>query len=222
MNGGLLKKAVQSVNRALGNVLPWSSFGPDYKVENGIRTWRNFRWGDGESPAEISAINYHLYRALEEAAPDEQCNLAVELGCGYGRITPWLTTFSNRTIGVDYNREMIAYGDNYYPEVEFLRGVGQSLPLESGSSDLVVTRAVLQHIPPSDILVVGNELNRILSDEGRFILIERYAGRVEGHVWGRDERDYERILDSPELVKMYDASSPVQESNKMVMVFDKK
>src|SRR3954468_9875031 len=77
-------------------------------------------------------------------------DLAVEIGCGLGRICKALTERFDRVVGVDISPEMLRRAREHVPEpsVEFMLGDGVSLAgIETGAADLVLSFTVFQHIP---------------------------------------------------------------------------
>lgn len=95
--------------------------------------------------------------ALDQApVQPEGRALAVEIGCGLGRITLALADRFERVVGFDISPEMIRRGRELVtdPRVELRETDGASLPgLADGCADLVVSFTVFQHIPSVPVIV---------------------------------------------------------------------
>lgn len=96
--------------------------------------------------------------------------LAVEIGCGLGRICRALAERFDRVVGVDISPAMLDQARELVtdPKVEFRLGDGVSLDvLETASADLVLSFTVFQHIPSvSVILDYLTEAGRVLKPGG--------------------------------------------------------
>lgn len=171
-----------------------------------IYTWDdNFDWGHA-SPPETSANNYYVYKSLQHYL-DATYGRALEVGCGWGNVTSWVSEFADETCGLDPNRDALSKGDEHYPHIEFARGVGQSLPYGDGAFDLVLTVTVLQHVSPADITAVADEITRVLSDDGTLLIHEEFdaeAGRSDSFY----PRARERYRDLFSPLSVADAPEP--------------
>jgi SAM-dependent methyltransferase len=81
--------------------------------------------------------------------------LAVEIGCGMGRICLALTERFDKVVGYDISAEMLRQAEEVVTgrPVELRLTDGATLPgLEDRSADLVVTFTVFQHIPDVDVI----------------------------------------------------------------------
>lgn len=194
----------------------------NWKHDRGVVTWNSFNWGDGSTPAQISAINYHMVQALRDDLGGLDVDTAIEIGCGYGRVTPWLSEFAETVIGVDPNREMGSYVQDFHPDVEFVPAAGQQLPFPNDYTDIVFTRSCLQHIPPGEIEIVCSEISRVASPNATILLCEK--GRGDGdweHIWVRGPDTYAKLLDGFELVesRMRETPAKTRVHNRVRMMF---
>ena len=111
--------------------------------------------------------------ALDEApvVPGHR-RLAVEIGCGLGRICLALSERFDGVIGYDISEEMLAQARPLVADrpVELRHTDGAGLPgLADRSADLVVTFTVFQHIPDVDVITsYVREAGRVLADDGVF------------------------------------------------------
>jgi SAM-dependent methyltransferase len=100
----------------------------------------------------------------------------IDLGCGIGRDTQWLSDHGFPTIGVEPSSGMISIARERLGEATFLE---DSLPalskLESGRFYNVFVSAVLMHVPRAEIISAINNILRIQKSGGRGILSWRHA-----------------------------------------------
>jgi SAM-dependent methyltransferase len=129
--------------------------------------------------------------------------LAVEIGCGMGRICLALSERFDRVVGYDISAEMLRRARELVPDerIDFRLTEGATLPgLAEGSADLVLTFTVFQHIPSLDIIrSYVDEAGRVLTSGGVFVLqwngtpgaarwrLRRWVKAVE-HRLGRGDR----------------------------------
>jgi SAM-dependent methyltransferase len=99
--------------------------------------------------------------------------LAVEIGCGLGRICQALAPRFDQVIGVDISPEMLSQAREHVkdPKVEFVLGDGTSLgAIETASADLVLSFTVFQHIPSVSVICdYLTEAGRVLKPGGVFV-----------------------------------------------------
>jgi SAM-dependent methyltransferase len=111
--------------------------------------------------------------ALDDApVTPEQTGLAVEIGCGIGRICRALSERFDQVVGYDISAEMLRQAAPVVEghPVELRLTEGASLPgLADASADLITTFTVFQHIP--DVSVIRSyilEAGRALAPGGVF------------------------------------------------------
>ncbi len=133
----------------------------------------------------------------------------LDLGCGNGLLLALLHRGGAHFVGLDVMPEMALLARRAVPSVPILVGDGRRLPFGDASFDVVVSRAVLQHIDDLDAVV--GEVKRVLRRGGRFLLLVPVSSapidfaravasrlvperaRVSGQV--RNRRDYARALE---------------------------
>jgi SAM-dependent methyltransferase len=113
-----------------------------------------------------------------------------DLGCGTGAFAGMLAPFVREVVGVDASREMLAaaaarLGDT--PNVRFVHGSLEALPMADQSLDLTTLLLVLHHV--AEPLVALREVHRVLAPHGRLLLVdmrphahEEYRHEM-GHAW---------------------------------------
>ena len=106
-------------------------------------------------------------------------DLALDFGCGLGRLTRPLAQHFERVVGVDIAASMIAGArclNSSCPNCDFLLNTGPDLRrLESGSFDFVYSVITFQHMRPELAKGYLAEFLRVVSDSG-LILVQIPAG----------------------------------------------
>jgi SAM-dependent methyltransferase len=111
--------------------------------------------------------------ALDDApAQPASYGLAVEIGCGLGRICLALTERFEQVVGYDISTQMLAQAEPLVAgaPVDLRLTDGASLPgMADRSADLVLTFTVFQHIPDVDVIrSYIREAGRVLAPGGVF------------------------------------------------------
>ncbi len=129
--------------------------------------------GHGESEAEFWAsgrkdLDQLILRGIN-LAPDA---VAVEIGCGIGRILRPLAGRTARTYGVDISREMVRRARRVLrdvPQIRVFRTKGRLDKIPDASCDFVYSFIVFQHIPvKSAVSLYIREAARVLKGGGIF------------------------------------------------------
>ena len=98
--------------------------------------------------------------------------LAVEIGCGLGRICAALAGTFDQVVGFDISERMIGQARELVtdPTVDFRHSDGLSLPgIADASVDFVLTFTVFQHAPSKSVIRANiREAARVLRDGGVF------------------------------------------------------
>ncbi len=129
-------------------------------------------------------------QAFVDAPVHPECTaLAVEIGCGVGRICLALSEQFDEVVGVDISETMVARAQELVPQARF--AVGADLrAVESDTADFVTSFTVFQHMPkPALIDAYVREASRVLRDGGVFAaqwnnLPHPWRWKVRG-VWWR-------------------------------------
>ena len=124
---------------------------------------------------------------LRKLGFDPSGRVAVDVGCGAGRITRALARRFGHVYGLDVSDEMLKVASTFSRDlanITWLRSDGTSLaPVETTSVDFVFSYLVLQHIPRRDLalgLVV--EIIRVMRPGGAF-LFQFISGRGGDMNW---------------------------------------
>jgi len=98
--------------------------------------------------------------------------LGLDLGCGNGRHSSPLAAVTDRALGVDLSRGLLAEavpaaGD----EVSFLQADASAIPVTDGCVDVAAYVATLHHLPDRETRVASlRELRRVLAPGGRALV----------------------------------------------------
>ncbi len=95
--------------------------------------------------------------------------VAVDFGCGVGRVSHWLARRFSRVVGVDISPHMLELAERYNTQsaaITFVLGNEQNIPLATSSADLVYSFIVLQHIPKAMQEKYLREFSRIVRPGG--------------------------------------------------------
>lgn len=119
--------------------------------------------------------DYDLYVTpfLKKMQFDPKEKVALEIGCGIGRIARWMSQDFARYIGVDVSPEMIRQASSYeLPRATFQAVSGDDLDgIADESVDFVWSFAVFQHVPDkAAIFNYFREAARVLRPGGIFRL----------------------------------------------------
>jgi len=158
--------------------------------------------------AEYTANLYREVQLLEKALTDHSFNRSLEVGCGYGRITPWIMKYSKEHHAVDPEPKLLKLASKYFPTVKFVRATAQKLPYPNNYFDLIVIFSVLHHIPPGEFQKAVEEIKRVAKSNATIFLHERVRGKggFKFRSWPRPVETYKRLFSPWKLSKSFDRS----------------
>lgn len=117
-------------------------------------------------------ITHLQEKLLRRYLPAGNGELAVDLGCGFGRLTPVMQDLGWRTIGIDPDIELIAYAREHAPEPEFRVGALPDLPLEPNSVSLLLLQNVLRALKMMGQLDAMVGLGNYLTPHGQLFVVD--------------------------------------------------
>lgn len=113
----------------------------------------------------------HFFDGLDELLQPSQ--IALDIGCGIGRMDRHVAPRVGRLVGIDVSGEMVARARARLSDldnVEFVEGDGTTLrPLPDAGFGLVFSHIVFQHTPRFVTLGYFREVYRVLRPGGEFV-----------------------------------------------------
>lgn len=167
----------------------------------------------GISSPKIAQYTANLYREvqlLEKALDGAQFTRSLEVGCGYGRVTPWIMRYSKEHYAIDPESDLLKLAIKSYPTVKFLRATAQNLSFPDDYFDLIVSFSVLHHIPPGEFKKAVEEIKRVAKPNAVIFLHERVRGRggFKFRSWPRPIETYKRLFSPWKLARSFDRKVP--------------
>jgi SAM-dependent methyltransferase len=172
----LLKRAVRRLIRPHGSVVRLGEF----------VTFRPEGFVEAKDPGSLLCRHYyevmHLRRCLGFIAEQGvKPGRSLEIGCGFGRLSPYIAEHFEQHTAVDINTWAVSEAKHFYPKISFSVASATELPLPDHSFDAVITWTVLQHIPNSLVGKALSEIKRVANPKSLIILCEAtlHAGKPE-------------------------------------------
>jgi ubiquinone/menaquinone biosynthesis C-methylase UbiE len=153
-------------------------------------------------------------RSRFNARPQQEALAALELrdvdrfldvGCGCGAAVRAAAAVVERAVGVDISSEMIRHADELaasLPNVEFVVGDSEALPLPDGAFTAVLCTASFHHYPNPERALA--EMARVLDRNGRLAIADGvrdlWTARIADALLRRFDRSHIRLYRSDELV----------------------
>ena len=154
----------------------WDEFPNDLPVEvvehdvaSGYARWAPVY--DGPNPA-IAAEEPIVHAMVETITPGR----ALDAACGTGRHAGHLAALGWDVVGVDSTPAMLDVARSRFPDVEFLDGRLEALPVDDASIDLAVSALAVCHV--EDLGPVFAELARVVRPGGTVIVSDPHPTGV--------------------------------------------
>jgi len=126
----------------------------------------------GAELPQFSARLYKEVKLLNKAIQGFHAKKSLEIGCGYGRFTPWIAEYSDEHYAVEPEFVLLNDAKKLYPNFHFYQVTAQKLPFPDCYFDLCVCWTVLMHIPPRSLRKAITEIKRVSMPEAIIILCE--------------------------------------------------
>ncbi len=149
-------------------------------------TYEQVAGGLGIKVAELPHFSARLYREvklLNEAIESYHAKRSLEIGCGYGRLTPWIAVHSDQHYAIEPESILLNDARKLHSNIHFHQAKAQKLPLPSSYFDLCVSWTVLQHIPPKELTKAVTEIKRVCAPEAIIILAEGLGKKRGRKYW---------------------------------------
>ncbi len=163
----LLKRAARRLIRPHGSVIRQGEF----------VTFRPEGFVEARDPGSLLCRHYYevtqLRRCLEwMAGQGVEPGRSLEIGCGFGRLSPYIAEHFEQHTAVDINTWAVSEASQFYPKISFSVASATELPFPDHNFDTVITWTVLQHIPNSLVGKALGEIKRIAKPNSLIILCE--------------------------------------------------
>jgi len=130
-------------------------------------------WGaEGAGLPQFSARLYAEVLLLNKAIANYHAERSLEIGCGYGRLTPWIADHSSEHHAIEPESVLLAQAMKLHPSIRFHKVRAQELPFPNGYFDLCVSWTVLQHVYPKQLSKAVSEIKRVCGPRAIIILAE--------------------------------------------------
>ena len=132
---------------------------------------------DAKDPAGLLCRHYYEVMQLRRclgfiAGQGVKPGRSLEIGCGFGRLSPYIAEHFEQHTAVDINSWGVSQASQFYPGISFSVASATELPFPDHSFDTVITWTVLQHIPNSLISKALSEIKRVANPKSLIILCE--------------------------------------------------
>lgn len=155
-----------------------------------------------ETQADFSHELFTDVDLIERGINGRRADRSLELGCGYGRLSPWIARHSKEHHAIEPEAKLLEDARRLYPEVIFRDALAQDLPYDGSVFDLIVSFGVLTQVPDDQLGPVADELERVATDHGQ-VLIGEKVGTVENtdRIYTRSVAEYRSIFSAFDLVE---------------------
>ena len=122
-------------------------------------------------------------KALERYAPrGNGREPALDVGCGYGRISPVIASLGWRVIGIDPDRNLLEYAKRHAPEVDFCQAGLPDLPIAENTVGLMVFQNVLRGLLLYGELERVRGLGRYIAPGGNVVVVDNIRDGDERYI----------------------------------------
>lgn len=111
-------------------------------------------------------------KALQRHIPSGSGGLAIDLGCGFGRLTPLLVERGWQTIGIDPSEILLQYAREHHPGPDYRLAGLPELPVTAGSVELMLIQNVFRALKMIGRVDSVSGLGRFLAPAARIMVVE--------------------------------------------------
>ncbi len=106
---------------------------------------------------------------------------ALDLGCGWGRLTEIVRSKGWDTYGIDPDSNLISYARRINPKIEYNIGALPDLPVEEQSFDLILLQNVLRPLLLSNNVEAAKAISKYLRTNGQLFVVENVKNQSPEH-----------------------------------------
>ena len=111
-------------------------------------------------------------KALQRYLPKGDGGVAVDIGCGYGRVSQIIRDAGWNVIGIDPDENQIDYGQRNIEGVDFRVGKLPNLPVEERSVDMMLMQNMIRILLLMDELDALKGFGRFLKPGGQVVVVD--------------------------------------------------
>ncbi|HIK44840.1 MAG TPA: class I SAM-dependent methyltransferase [Leptolyngbyaceae cyanobacterium M65_K2018_010] len=104
----------------------------------------------------------------------------LDLCCGSGQTTRFLTAYSPNVIGLDASPLSLQRAERNVPQAQFVQGWAEAMPLEDSRFDVVHCSAAIHEMTDDQRAAIFKEVLRVLKPGGIFTLIDFHRPQNPG------------------------------------------
>ena len=151
---------------------------PDTPTEWSLKKWQELHdtgYFEGIDGHRNWAIYDHIPYWLQEIAPPERTDLALEIGAGYGEWMIPMVPYVEHVTGIDLHPKLVQVALDAFAEhgvadkADFKLSDGTTVPFDDESFTLVYSISVTQHVPREIVHGYLREAVRVLKPGGRAV-----------------------------------------------------
>lgn len=106
------------------------------------------------------------YKLIYDWLPDN-CARVLDIGCGNGNFTKWLSGKSAVVVGLDHNSSQVSEAVASFSDIRGVSASAENLPFGDSTFDAVIMSDVLEHVDSARNAL--HEALRVLADDGLLI-----------------------------------------------------
>ena len=140
--------------------------------------------------------NWLVREAAQRLGPPPSLSV-LDVGCGTGNVTQYLTRAFARTSGTDVSEGLLGEAGSRVPEASFVASTGTGLPFESNSMDVTFCACVMHHVSDADLPAFTAEMVRVTRPGGLVLTFEHNPANFVTRKTVREcelDKDVERLI----------------------------
>ena len=115
----------------------------------------------------------------------------LDIGCGPGVTTRYLSDKGFRVTGMDFSEKMIEIAHREVPNIEFLVGDIYELDSFNRTFDAIFAKAVLLHVPKDKVVSVLEKMRDKLNPGGLLYIAVKENTKIDGEIVKENDYGYE-------------------------------
>jgi SAM-dependent methyltransferase len=163
--------------------------------DDGSVTFQERGFVAAASPSALLARHNYETARIRRELDGQRFRRSLEIGCGYGRLSMTFAEHSDEHVAVDINADALATARTAYPHLTFEEAAPGVLDFPDHHFDVIYTWTVIQHVPPSAIEAMCDQILRALTPSGTLLICEetREPGSYD-HTWHRTVGEYQALF----------------------------